>query len=92
MVTVFSRVVSGVAKDPALLDCLNDINAKINFGRIFWDNNTVYIQQCLVGNTLDREELQTAMGVVGKWADDLDEPLAERFGGLADSLGGRLPA
>jgi hypothetical protein len=87
-VVVFTRVLSDVAKHPELLDCLNDINAKMTFGRIYWENNTVYIQQYLIGSTIDREELQTAMNAVGQWGDSLDESLAERFGSLAQSLGG----
>ena len=90
-VVVFTRVVEDVPKTPELLDCLNEINEKMSFGRIFWAGNAVYIQQVLIGSTLDREELQTAMSSVGEWGDSLDEDLAQRFGSLAQSLGGTSP-
>jgi hypothetical protein len=90
-VTVFTRVVENVPKTPELLDCLNDINEQMSFGRIYWGGNAVYIQQVLIGSTLDREELHVAMSSVGEWGDSLDEDLAQRFGSLAQSLGGTSP-
>jgi len=90
-VVVFTQVVSDVPKSLELLDCLNEINEKMSFGRIFWAGNSVYIQQVLIGSTVDREELQTAMSSVGEWGDSLDEDLAQRFGSLAQGAPGPPP-
>jgi Putative bacterial sensory transduction regulator len=90
-VAVFTRVLSNVEKHPELLDCLNDINTDMAFGQIFWSNGSVYIQRHLNGRTIDREELQTALQEVGHWGDSLDEPLAERFGSVAQGLGAAWP-
>jgi hypothetical protein len=90
-VTVFTRVVENVPKTPELLDCLNEINEQMSFGRIFWSGNGVYIQQVLIGSTLDREELHVAMSSVGEWGDSLDENLAQRFGSLVATGGPPAP-
>jgi hypothetical protein len=92
-VVVFTRVIDNVPKSAALLDCLNDINAQLAFGRIYWGSDTqaVYIQEYLVGKTIDREELQTAIQHIGEWGDSLDEALAARFGALAQTHGAPAP-
>ena len=87
IVRVFTCVMENVEKHPDLLDTLNTINANMSFGQIYWREGDVNMQANLIGRTLDREELETAINYVGHWADSLDEAFVERFGARAQSMG-----
>ena len=80
VVKVASPILNDAQKTPELLDALNDMNGGMDFGRAYWMNGFVWAGTNLVGETLDREELEQAMTDVGKWADGVDEAFAQAFG------------
>jgi hypothetical protein len=86
-VAVFTILMRDVPKSAELLDVLNDVNSELKFAQIYWEDGSVYLTTHLVGHSIDREELRTALQVVGNWGDQLDETLAERFGSLAQDVG-----
>lgn len=62
------------------------INSDLLFGKFTWlpERKSVNLSYEMLGDSLDKDELATALGVVGRLADEWDEPLRE-------VLGGRLP-
>lgn len=81
LVRVYSAVVQGVPESPDLLSALNEINATTNFIRLFWRDETVFAADELLAQTLDLDELVTAVDLVADLADHYDDDLVERFGG-----------
>jgi hypothetical protein len=82
VLVVVSMVLAQVKKSPELLDFLNDINANSSFLRAVWTNDAVFFSAELLAQTMDREELLIAAGQVANAADNYDEVLQERFGGV----------
>jgi hypothetical protein len=81
-VKVASPIVTDTQKSPQLLDLLNDMNSAMEFARAYWSNGYVWVAASLIGETCDREELESALKVVGEWADGVDEAFAQAFGGV----------
>ena len=81
MVHVYSPVLSDVAADPELFVALNDINATIDVGRVYWNADTVMASVSIVAETLDLIELSTAADGIADLADRYDDELQARFGG-----------
>lgn len=79
---VASPVIMDVEKTAELLDTLNLMNHGMEFARAYWANGTVWAAVDLLAETLDRQELERAMSVVGEWADSVDDALVQRFGGI----------
>jgi Putative bacterial sensory transduction regulator len=79
---VASPVIMDVEKTAELLDTLNLMNHGMEFARAYWVNGTVWAAIDLLAETLDRQELERAMSVVGEWADSVDEAMVQRFGGV----------
>jgi len=78
---VFSPLLQGVQKSPELLERLNEINGSVRFARLFWAADKVVVAAELDAETLDKEEIRTAVDVVSGVADDLDDQLRTDFGG-----------
>jgi hypothetical protein len=70
-----------VPKSPELLDRLNEINADAMFARAFWTGEQVVMATELVADSIDREQIENACGVVGSLADHYDDELRTAFGG-----------
>ena len=81
VVRVFSPLLRRVDRSPNLLVELNDINARLNFLRLFWRDGTVYAASELLADTLTATELSNACDLLADAADYYDERLHARFGG-----------
>ena len=77
-----SPVLTEVERSAELLEALNDINAAIEVGRLFWEGDTIVASVTLVAETLDLIELAVACDGIGEIADRYDDELQARFGGL----------
>jgi len=78
---VFSPLLRHVARSAELVGELNDLNARLNFVRVFWRDDTVYASCELLAETLDPAELAHACDNVADTADYYDVRLHARFGG-----------
>ena len=85
IVHVESIVRSGVRTGPELDVYLSDENSKTLFGKLVVDEATgeVRFTQPLLGNFLNRTELEKAIGIAGATANTYGSVLAERFGGTS---------
>jgi hypothetical protein len=81
MVQVYATMVHRIGKSPELLDRLNDINAESMFVRAFWTGDQVVLATEMVADSIDKEQIANACGVVGTVADHYDEELQRDFGG-----------
>lgn len=63
---------------------LNDLNAKIIFGKFIMveEHRLVLFQEALLGDKMDVEELEIAVATVATIADKYDDEIIERFGGF----------
>jgi hypothetical protein len=78
---VFSPLLRKVECSTGLLRELNDLNAKINFLRVFWRDGTVFAAAELLAAGLGATELSNACDWVSDCADYYDVRLHARFGG-----------
>jgi hypothetical protein len=78
---VFGILLDGVAASPDLMTELNDINAHIQFARVFWVEEQVLLESEIVASELDHDELRTACNTVSRLLTELGPMLRARFGG-----------
>jgi hypothetical protein len=78
---VFSPMLTGLSSSPELIARLNELNGQIRFARMFFVDDRVVVAAELPAETLDPEEIRTAMDAVSATADRFDEELAAAFGG-----------
>ena len=78
---LFSPLLRNVGRSTELLDELNDLNARLNFLRIFWRESTVYAAAELLASTLTASELSNACDWLSDAADYYDVRLHAHFGG-----------
>lgn len=81
VVRVFSPLLRGLERTTELLAELNELNARLNYLRLFWRDGTVYAASELLAETLDEPELVNACECVADAADHYDVRLHARFGG-----------
>ena len=81
LVRVWSIVLRSVDHSDELLAELNDINASIVAGRVFFKEDRLIAATELRADTMDRGELEFACWAIGSLADWIDTTLAVRFGG-----------
>jgi Putative bacterial sensory transduction regulator len=81
VVRVFSPLLRRIPRSPELLTELNELNARLNFQRVFWREGTVYAASELLAETLAAAELRHACDSVADVADYYDVRLHARFGG-----------
>ena len=81
VVRAFSPLLRHVQRSPDLLGELNDLNAKVNFLRLFWRDGTVYAACEVLASTLTAAELTNICDAVAEAADYHDVRLHARFGG-----------
>lgn len=87
IVSVEALLVRDVPVTPALFEWMARDGADYLFGKPYlWQStedasNTLLFQQHLLGNFLDRQELEVAVRCVFNTANDLDDVVRERFGG-----------
>lgn len=80
-VRVWSYVVRKVDESPELLSALNEINATVNYARVFWEDGDVLAAYELLADDLELTELANACDRIGGVSDRFDDELAKRFGG-----------
>jgi hypothetical protein len=78
---VFSLMLQGVKETPELLEVLNGLTAGLAFAKIFWVDDDVVVATELLAESLDRDSLNAAVGVIAGAADRFDDELKARFGG-----------
>jgi hypothetical protein len=78
---VFSPLLRKVERSTELLTELNDLNAKVNFLRLFWRDGTVFAAAELLAASLTATELSNACDWVSDCADYYDVRLHAQFGG-----------
>ena len=81
LIRLWSPVVMGIGKTPALLDTLNGLNTTGLGLRVFHVDDKVVLATELVAETLDAEELGNACNIVGRIADKVGPELQGQFGG-----------
>lgn len=78
---VFSTVLHEVPNSPALLEKLNELNAKIAFAKAFWIEDDVLVATELLAEGLDTENIRNAVTAIGVASDHFDDELRAQFGG-----------
>jgi hypothetical protein len=81
VIRVFSPLLRRIPRSPELLTELNELNARLNFQRVFWRDGTIYAACELLAETLAAAELRHACDSVADAADYYDVRLRARFGG-----------
>jgi hypothetical protein len=81
VVRVFSPLLRSVERSTDLLVELNEINAHLNFLRLFWRDHTVFAATELLAGSLDATVLGHACDAVAELSDYYDVRLHERHGG-----------
>jgi hypothetical protein len=81
VVRVFSPLLRGIARSPELLSELNDLNARLNFVRLFWRDKTVFAATEVLAEALTGVELANTCDCLADTADYYDVRLHARFGG-----------
>ena len=83
IVSIFAFVAIDVNVTNELMRYLNEINARITFGKFFVmeDKKMVICQHSLLGATLDKDELAVGIAAVAYVSDQYDEEITKRFGG-----------
>jgi len=83
-VTCRSYVVSGAEKTPELMDFLLRTNAeRLMWGYLCMDSDgDILMESHLVGSTLGKDELRVVVLAILEAADEIDDEIVSRFGGL----------
>jgi len=63
------------------VECLNDLNAKVRFARLFVADGTVYAAVEVSASPFVADHVVSACELLGRLADEIDEMLQEQFGG-----------
>jgi len=80
VVAVYATVVSGVEPSQELYEYLLRYNAGSMFGAFGIVDGEVVFQHAMVGETVDKLELRTAVAAVVDATDEQDEEITRRFG------------
>src|SRR5579862_2613660 len=76
-VRVWSVAAQSVPAGEKVFTLINELNQKVQFARVFWDDGAVFVATELVGSSLDIEELDTAvkrvMSVTEAWGPKIVE-------------------
>jgi hypothetical protein len=78
-----SYVVTGTELTPDLMRFLLRENSNMRFGAFgIDDNGDVLFEHTIVGSTCDKIELESSVNAVLEIADDYDDKIVERWGGM----------
>ncbi|MDQ3760487.1 MAG: YbjN domain-containing protein [Actinomycetota bacterium] len=84
VVMVQSWVVTRIESSMELYHFLLRLNNDLLYGAFSIDDaNDISFRACLYGDTLDQEELSMAIAAVALTADEYDDEIIARFGGLS---------
>jgi hypothetical protein len=81
LLQVFAPILHGIARTPELLEKLNEMNTNFTSARVFWVNDQVLIAMELQAETLDKQQVGYACGLISFAADHWDDVLKQQFGG-----------
>jgi len=81
LVQVYSTMLYEVPKSPELLERLNEINAATMFAKAFWTGEQIVVATEMVADSIDKDQIANACGIVGSVADHYDDELQGSFGG-----------
>jgi hypothetical protein len=81
LVQVYSTMLYEIPKSPELLERLNEINAEVMFAKAFWTGEQVVVATEMVADSIDKDQIANACGIVGMVADTYDDELQGSFGG-----------
>ncbi|MGC9356970.1 MAG: T3SS (YopN, CesT) and YbjN peptide-binding chaperone 1 [Anaerolineae bacterium] len=85
VVLVRAYVVYGAELAPDLLKFLLQENHRMRFGAFGIDNDgDIFFEHSIVGSTCDKGELKASVLAVGQTADNYDERIRERWGGVRE--------
>jgi Putative bacterial sensory transduction regulator len=83
VIQAYSWVVTDVAPSAELSEYLLKENSTLLFGAFGMDDqNDIVFQYSLPGDTIDKGELRTLATIVADMADEYDDEIVGRFGGL----------
>jgi hypothetical protein len=83
VVRAWSVVVTDIRPTPELYEYLLRLNADQGFGAFALDSdNDIILSHTIIGDTLDPGELRATVEAIAKGADDYDDEIVARFGGL----------
>lgn len=80
-VRIFSPMLWNLHSTDGLLEALNDINLRVDAGRVVWTGKEVIAAIDLPARGLTEEYVALACFQIGSLADHFDDQLAGRFGG-----------
>ena len=80
-VQVFAHAAHGVKQSARLLREVNDVNARLVDGRVYWRGGVVLVETSIEAASLDAASLDNAARVVGSTADDVGGLIAAMFDG-----------
>jgi hypothetical protein len=76
-------VVTGVEITSELMEFLLKANNNMRFGGFgLDDDNDIFFEQTILGSTCDREELKSTVMAVLSVADQMDDEIVSRWGGM----------
>jgi hypothetical protein len=81
LVQVYSTMLYEIPKSPELLERLNEINAETMFAKAFWTSEQIVVATEMVADSIDKDQIANACGIVGTVADAYDDELQGSFGG-----------
>jgi hypothetical protein len=81
VVYVYAQILVGVAVSAKLYETLNAVNSHIKFGRMFHQDETVFVATELLAESLDLEELGQSCRSIADLADHYDDLFKLTFGG-----------
>ena len=79
--TLFAPIVRKVEASPEFYEKINEIDAKIRWCRVYWQDETVYLETELIAETVDADALGRACNAIGTIGDNHDDELSAAFGG-----------
>ena len=83
IISARSSVVTGVELTPDLMRFLLRENSDMRFGAFgVNDRGDIIFEHSIVGSTCDRPELEASVNAVLAIADDYDDKIVERWGGM----------
>lgn len=93
VVRAWSVVVTDIRPTPELYEYLLRLNADQQFGAFALDpDNDIVLSHTIIGDTLDPGELRATVEAIAKGADDHDDEIVARFGGMRAQDRGDLDA
>jgi|LauGreDrversion4_2_1035121.scaffolds.fasta_scaffold209292_2 hypothetical protein len=78
---IFSPLVSNVEESQLLYSLINQINADLRFGCLYYANRAIILDHGLIGRTIDPLQLAIIIDVLTDTADFYDHRLQEKLGG-----------